>query len=70
MKLPCFSCGKPMRVTELSEGWFGWCARCQVIEERELAPYFCRTTGITSEVFAGTETFYLDHGSGHYPSPA
>jgi hypothetical protein len=70
MKFGCFSCGRPMAMTELTTGWLGWCARCQVAEVRDPAPYLCRTTSITSEIFSGVETFYMDHGSGHYPSPA
>lgn len=48
----------------------GWCDRCQVMEFRDPEPYFCRTRRITSEIFRGQEIAYLDHSSGHYPSPA
>jgi hypothetical protein len=70
MRISCFSCGRLMVMTDLDDRWLGWCPFCQVAEERLLEPYVCRTTRVTSEIFCGVETAFLDHSAGHYPSPA
>jgi len=67
MAPPCFICGKPM--PPLIAGYpTWWCESCEVTEERDL--YLPRVGVISSCYYDEGELKFLDHGAGHYPSPA
>lgn len=67
LSIPCFSCGRRMR---LLDRLTGWCDRCQVMEERLKEPYVCRTREVTSAFYWDQEIRYVDHAAEHHPSPA
>jgi hypothetical protein len=64
----CWSCGKPMAA--IFESRTRICQDCGVLELRHQDTYIPRVR-IEKELVTGNWVVpYLDHGSGHYPSPA
>ncbi len=63
---PCFCCGQPMQMYVADSGW---CDGCQVLERHDPG-YIPRTLTWTSLTDHGIVIPFLDHGAGHWPSPA
>jgi hypothetical protein len=68
---PCFLCSQPMVLVMTdprTETYGGWCAGCEVIEERE--PFTSRVRTVPEETWFGMEIRYIDHSVENHPSPA